>query len=163
MGWQDDRVCLAKTHACGTRKPVYKGHEPSQRHERSCSCTVMLAPTAPDSIPGDQRDARGACEADSSLTAPTPCHHLRQGGPQTRQARGAGAGAGTHAPCKHASRTWRARRFASNDDLPFQTRSDDAAWSCRCRPSRRVKRYMLLHGGLIAYPSGSASSYAAAL
>jgi hypothetical protein len=69
-----------------------------------------------------------------------------------------------HAPCKHARDPDVAgRRFASNDDLPFQTRSDHAAWSCRTRPSRQVKRYMLLHRGLIAYPSGSASSYAAVL
>lgn len=112
--------------------------------------------TAPDSIPGDQRDARGACEADSSLL-----QHHSQGGPQTRQARG---GAGIHAPCLQAREPDVAgRRFASNDDLPFQTRSDHAAWSCRSRPSRRVKRDMLLHPGLIAQPPGAASSYPAVL
>jgi hypothetical protein len=63
--------------------------------------------------------------------------------PQARQVSGGGGGEIIHAPCKHARRD---TVLLACIDLHFWTRSDDAAWSCRNRPSQWVKRYMLLHG-----------------
>lgn len=88
--------------------------------------------STPDRTPDDQRNARGACEADSSTTVREP------------QARQAGGGF-ISAPSLHAREA--GDRFASSDSRCW-VRSDSAAWSCRSPGNNTT--YMLL------LPSGSA-------